>query len=251
MRYSVLGSLGLLATQGAAAPGGGPPPPPPECSKWEYDNICPNCPYKPNYHPRELTELVGRGGGGKVCHKDCPAIYQQCLRYDYGQPDGGKGGYDNKNYGQSYSLYYEQDYDCPVDFKYQVIVKIEENSGKDYLNVYYADKSGGKSKRGGAITSCNLGIYQQQEETYDPKRFNYNNYCHGNYCSVPAENIPGYPDLCNKEIWLAVGNDKCYNDYGLDDKGYKEGTKYIKVKVVCHQKMEKKCLEYCCCPKHD
>jgi hypothetical protein len=242
MRYSVLGSLGFLATHVAAAPGGGPP----ECSSYEYDNICPNCPYHPNYHhPRELAELSERGGNGHVCHKDCPTDYQQCLRYDYGQ------SFDNSYSNQAYSLYYQQDYSCPANFKYQVVVKIEETSGDDYLNVYFADQSSGTSKRGNAITSCNLGIYQQQVETYNPNNFNYNNYCHGNYCSVPAENIPGYPDLCNQEIYLAVGNDKCYNDYGLNEQGYKEGTKYIQVKIVCQQKMEKKCLEYCCCPKQD
>jgi hypothetical protein len=242
MRFSILSLLGFLTLQSAAAPGYD------GCDRYEYKNICPNCPYHP--HPRDLE---GRGDGhdGKynVCYKDCPSDWQQC------------NGYNERRGPPQYSLDYSQGFSCPQNFEFEVIVKIEEIQGEQYLNVNQNYQGGGSKKmmaKRGGISSSNLGVYKQQGSEYNPSNLNYNNYCHGNSCSVPVKNLPNYPNLCDTQIFLAVGNNGCYNEYSHDNKGYQQATKYVAVTVRCdgnnnHPKRGyqsgQQCENYCCCPR--
>lgn len=227
----MLGLLGGLISQSVANPGG-------HCDSYEYKNVCPHCPYQPHHDDK----LDHRHGQRTVCYKDCPREWEQCKSYD-------KRG----EYYSQYSLDYSQGFSCPNDFNFKVIVNIEEESGEQVLKVHQNHQGGGNkvkmAKRGGGISSCNLGVYESDKSVYNPSKLNYNNYCHGDACSVPVKNLPGYPNLCNTEIYLAVGNNMCYDRYGHNDDGYHQGTKYVQVKISCAQKQhEKPCYERCCCP---
>jgi len=236
MKLSLVGIVGFLAVQSVASPGKD------RCDSYEYKNVCSHCPHRP-HHPRELED---RDGGHhdkhKVCYKDCPREWQECKVYSDKRSDD-----DYEHPG--YMLDYSQDFSCPRDFKFKVVVKIEEQSGEKYLKVHQNYQGGDKDKRG-SISSSSLGVYKSYGSTYKPKDLNYNNYCHGDECSVPVKNLPGYPELCDTEIYLAVGNGQCYDRYGRDDNGYHQATKYVKVTVRCDKKNHKNrhCREYCCCP---
>lgn len=234
MQFSILSALGFLAASAVAAPGG--------CSEYSYDiAICESCSYRSgNYYPRELDER------GNKCYKECPKEERKCK-------DHGSSSESSTSLQVEYS---QQDISCPRDYSYDLQVKLEacsrDANSQECLNVYYRDSGSGHRSRS-TISRSNLGIYLEQQEYYNPDQFNYNNYCHGDYCSVPTHNLPSYPDLCGKEIYLAVGNDRCYNDYNFNDSQYRESTRYVKVQVECSKKEHhnKPCKEECCCPRRD
>lgn len=229
MKTQILSAFGLLAATGAAAPGG--------CHDYSYD--IPSC----DHCPSPSHEWFGNS-----CHRECPKQYRQCKE-DYGKDHS----YSSSN-SFSFELQYSEEISCPKDYSYDLQVKVEscssgEYSGQECLNVYYGDSSYGKRS---SISQCNLGIYLEQQSYYKPEELNYNNYCHDDRCEVPTEKLPSYPDLCEKEIYLAVGNNVCYDDYNYED--YSQATKYVKVKVSCsssssheYEKPEEHCQEECCC----
>lgn len=219
MKSQILSAVALLAATGAAAPGG--------CQEYSYDiPSCDSCHY-PTHE-----------SWGDSCQKECPKEHRQCK--DEHQ----------KSYSSfQFELQYSEEVSCPKDYHYDLQVKIEacsSGNSQECLNVYYAD--GNYNNKRSSISESNLGIYLQEQNSYNPHDFNYNNYCSHDKCEVPTENLPSYPDLCEKEIYLAVGNNQCYDNYNYDD--YSQSTKYVKVKVSCneeHEQEEDHCKEECCC----
>ncbi|KAI6781811.1 uncharacterized protein J7T54_004977 [Emericellopsis cladophorae] len=229
MKTQVLSMLGLMAASVVGMPS-------------DYDVGLPQC----SHCPPKASPYRSLGGYDeyKKCYKDD----RYCEKYDYGYYD---------SYSR-FNLSYNQAFTCPDNFRYDLKVKFEacssENGYKECLKVYYENGYNSQKRGDGyeSIDKSNLGIYLDEEDLYRPESLNYNNYCHGNQCSVPTDYLPGYPDLCGKNIYLAVGNDLCYNNYEYeDDEMYRQSTKHISVNVSCnneeHYDYNKGCKDYCCC----
>ncbi|CAM1504776.1 Fc.00g023670.m01.CDS01 [Cosmosporella sp. VM-42] len=249
MKFQALAFVTLLVAGAVAAPGNQPPPPPPppKCQKFDYvPPMCPYCPYNPN-HPRALDDLVERDESTEfderdedidprdateilergypppppVCKKPCPYDKKVCKEYDH------------KTYYYGYGEKYVQ---CGK-YSYKVVIKIENCGDGQCLNVYYNDE--GNNKR------HYMGCYNNGPQNDSPDQLNYNSYCLGNKCSVPVKNLPGYPNICGKTIWIGIDSSGCYknNKYGNGQKKY---STYVPVQIQC--KYQKVCKEYCCCP---
>lgn len=236
MKTQILSMLGLMAVSVVGIPSD-PDVGLPECS---------HCPSK--------SSCYGYGSlGGYDRNKKCDKDNRYCEKYDYGYYD---------SYSR-YDLSYNEAITCPDSFRYDLRVKIEacskDNGYKECLKVYYENGYNSHKREDGykSIDKSNLGIYfdEKEKDVYRPENLNYNNYCHGNQCSVPTDYLPGDTDLCGKDIYLAVGNDRCYNNYEYkDDEKYRQSTKHIAVKVSCKNKdyydYNKGCKDYCCCYKY-
>ncbi|KAG9257506.1 uncharacterized protein F5Z01DRAFT_671103 [Emericellopsis atlantica] len=235
MKTQVLSMLGLMAVSVVGMPSD-PDIGLPQCS---------HCPPKPPQHGPRSLEIEARGGYN---NKKCPKESIYCEKYDH----------EYYNTYSRFDLSYNEAITCPDQFRYDLKVKVEacssDKGNKECLKVYYQNGYNSHKRDGGyeSIGKSNLGIYLDEHDQYRPESLNYNNYCHGNQCSVPTDSLPGYPNLCGKKIYLAVGNDRCYNNYEYkDDEKYRQSTKHISATVSCkkdeHYDYNKGCKEYCCC----
>lgn len=278
MRLSLVGLLGYLAIQSAAAPGGDRD----RCDYYEYNDICPGCPYKPHHIPRELME---RGGGRhdkfKVCYKECPKEYKKCRYYGNHKRDEEdievreveSGDLESRDLelearqrrgSTRYSVDTSQSYTCPRNFRFDVRINIVIRDNKQYLDVRHGYQGGGR--RGSNIGSTNLGIYRgSRGNRFRPNELNYNRYCSGSSCSVPVSDLPSFPNVCDVDIFIAIGNNGCYDNFGKNENGFREGTKFIKIRINCSRFRRDAqpealpepggsrpyCRDYCCCPRDD
>lgn len=239
MKIQILSLVGLLASVAVAAPSFD------GCDELTFSpDRCPKCPFKPKF-----SGLLRSGHhhdhhhDGK-CHRECPEEFRHCFRFE--------DSHHHTSEHKTFELSHKESISCPGDFSFDLRATFESchskhsdhSSSKNCLKVFFHDSG---RRDGDAITESNLGVYLHQEDHEDPRKFNFNGFCHGSHCSVPTENLPGFPHLCDKEIFLAVGNNRCR----FDDGEHRKSTKVVKVRVSCseeHRHKHERCDEFCCCP---